>query len=217
MNINPQWLWIAVAVVAVLVAFVAISAGVRRARSVRLREHFGREYDRAVAATGDRSRAEQELVARAEAVKTFDIRRLTQAEREQFQSDWKRIEAQFVERPAIAVTEADELCAAIMHKRGYPISDFEDHAAHLSVQYPRVVEHYRKGHAVIESRGRGQISTEGLRQAMLHYGALFDALVNEGVDVEREIPVAREVTPKPIVRQPAPDEYPSRDEGVRDR
>jgi len=206
MNINPQWIWIAVAAAAVLIAILAISAGARRARSARLREHFGREYDRTVEASGNRTRAEEDLVARAQEVKSFDIRALTAAERDRYLEQWRRLEARFVELPTTAVVEADELITDVMRTRGYPMADFEEHASHLSVKHPRVVEHYRKGHAAIGHVG--QISTEGLRQAMLHYRALFDDLVNDGHDVAREMPVSHEVSPRPIVRQPAPDEYP---------
>ena len=177
--------WIAVAAVAVLVAIVATSAGARGTRT-----------------------PEPELTSHADAVTHFNIRRLSLDERAGFRNQWRRIEAQFIQRPAIAVIDADEFISGIMHARGYPISEFEENAAALSAKHPRVVELYRKGHSVMESRGRGQISTEGLRQAMLQYRALFDELVNEGVDVETSIPIAHEVTPRPIVRQPAPDEYP---------
>ena len=213
MNINPQLIWIAVAVAVVLIAILAISAGARRARSARLREHFGREYDHVMQTSGSRTRAEEELVARAQEVKSFDIRTLTAAERDRFMAQWKRVEARFVELPTTAVVEADELVTEVMRTRGYPMADFEKHAALLSVKHPRVVEHYRKGHAAIGYGG--QISTEGLRQAMLHYRALFDDLVHEGHDVAREVPVSHEVAPRPIVTQPAPDEYPAPSEEIR--
>jgi len=206
MNINPQWIWIAVAVAVALIAILAISAGARRTRSSQLREHFGREYDHVVQTSGSRTLAEQELVARAQEAKTFDIRTLTAAERERFVEQWRRVQARFVERPTTAVVEADELITEVMRTRGYPMADFEKHEALLSVKHPGVVEHYRKGHAAIAPGG--QVSTEGLRQAMLHYHALFDELVNDGHDVAREVAVAHEVAPRPIVSQPAPDEYP---------
>ncbi|HEX3580686.1 MAG TPA: hypothetical protein VH087_02915 [Thermoanaerobaculia bacterium] len=183
-NIDPQVLWIAGAIVAALVIILAISAGMRRSRSERLRDHFGSEYDRTVRAAGSRSAAEEQLVSRAEEVKTFDIRPLSAAERDRYTSDWTRIEQQFVNRPTTAVVEADELITDVMRTRGYPMADFQTHAEHLSVKHPRVVEHYRAGHALIDKQG----STEDLRQAMLHYRALFDELVNEGVDVERAVP-----------------------------
>jgi len=187
-NIDPQVLWIAGAVVAALVIILAIAAGVRRSRTEKLREHYGNEYDRTVRAAGSRTAAEQELVSRAEEVKTFDIRPLTAAERNRFTNDWTRIEQQFVSRPTTAVVEADEVITDVMRTRGYPMADFETHAAHLSVKHPRVIEHYRAGHALIDKHG----STEDLRQAMLHYRALFDELVNEGVDVQRDMPVEYE-------------------------
>jgi hypothetical protein len=182
-NINPQVLWIAGAVVAAVVIIFAIAAGVRRSRSERLREHFGTEYDHTLRATGSRTAAEQELVSRAEEVKTLDIRPLSAAERDRYTSDWTKIEQQFVNRPTTAVVEADELITDVMRTRGYPMADFETHAAHLSVKHPRVVEHYRAGHSLIDKHG----STEDLRQAMLHYRALFDELVNEGADVQRDV------------------------------
>ena len=187
-SIDPQVLWIAGAVVAALVIFLAIAAGVRRARTARLREHFGSEYDRTVEHAQSRTAAEQQLVSRAEEVKSLDIRPLTAAERDRYTADWRRIEQRFVERPTTAVVEADELATDVMRTRGYPMADFETHAAHLSVKHPRVVENYRAGHALIDKHG----STEDLRQAMLHYRSLFEELVNDGVDVEREVPVAYE-------------------------
>ena len=204
-------IWIAFAAVAVLVAIGLIAMSARRARTAELREHFGNEYERTVSATSDRGRAEQDLIARSEEVKTFNIRPLTAAERDRYRGDWKQVEARFVDRPTTAVVEADELVGSVMLARGYPMAEFEKHVAHLSVKHPRVVEHYRAGHATIETQARGAASTEDLRQAMLHYRALFDELVSDGDDVAREIPVEREAAPRPIVRQPAPDEYP-RDE-----
>lgn len=189
-NIDPQVLWIAGAIVAALVIIFAVSAGVRRSRTARLRDHYGSEYDRTVRAAGSRSAAEEQLVSRAEEVKTFDIRPLSAAERDRYTSDWTRVEQQFVNRPTTAVVEADELITDVMRTRGYPMADFETHAAHLSVKHPRVVEHYRAGHALIDKHG----STEDLRQAMLHYRALFEELVNEGVDVERDVPREYETT-----------------------
>jgi hypothetical protein len=187
-NIDPQVLWIAGGIVAAIVIILAIAAGVRRSRTERLREHFGSEYDRTVQSAQSRSAAEEQLVSRAQEVKAFDIRPLSAAERDRYAADWKQIEQRFVDRPTTAVVEADELVTDVMRKRGYPMADFETHAAHLSVKHPRVVEHYRAGHALIDKHG----STEDLRQAMLHYRALFEDLVNDGADVEREVPVAYE-------------------------
>ena len=199
MNMNPQWIWIAAAAVAVLVIIGLIAMGARRNRSAALRDHFGREYERTVEAAGSRSRAEDELVARAEEAKTFDIRPLTAAERERYRDEWRSVEAHFVERPTTAVVEADELITDVMRTRGYPIADFEKHAALISVKHPRVVEHYRAGHEIIDREGRGAASTEDLRQAVLHYRALFEELVNDGGGADVERPV-RTVRDRDIVR-----------------
>jgi len=189
---NPQWIWIAVAAVAALLIIGLIAVGARRNRSAALRDHFGREYERTVETAGSRSRAESELVARAEEAKSFDIRPLTASERGRYRDEWRRVEARFVERPTTAVVEADELIADIMRTRGYPITDFEKHAALLSVKHPRVVEHYRAGHAIIDRDAGAAASTEDLRQAVLHYRALFEELVNDGADVERPVATARD-------------------------
>src|SRR5205823_14568822 len=115
----------------------------------------------------------------------------TAAERDRYAIEWKKIEARFVERPTTAVVEADELIRDAMRTRGYPIADFEKYAALLSVKHPRVVEHYRAGHRAIETHAA---STEDLRQAMLHYRALFEELTGaRPTDVAVEIAPAREV------------------------
>lgn len=193
MNANPQMIWIAVVVIAVLVVILAIAAGVRRTRTARLREHYGNEYDRTVKTVGSRTAAEQELIDRKREADQFTIRPLSAAERDRYVGEWQRIEQRFVDKPKTAVAEADELITDVMRTRGYPMADFEKHAALLSVKHPRVIEHYRAGHDAVENVATA--STENLRQAMLHYRALFEDLVNEGVDVAREVPVSREVAP----------------------
>lgn len=190
---NPQAIWTAVIVIAVLVVIGLIAYGWRRSRTAQLREHFGNEYDRTVERTGSRKRAEDALVARAEEVKQFDIRPLTAAERQRFTNDWRKIEAQFVDRPATAVVEADELITDVMRTRGYPMADFTKYSDYLSVKHPRVIEHYRAGHDIIERHGKSAASTEDLRQAVLHYRALFDELVENEGDVPREVRTSREV------------------------
>jgi len=187
MNWNPTL--IAIIAVAALIIIALIAAGVRRSRTVALREHFGSEYQREVKQTGSRTAAEDRLVARAKEAKEFEIRSLTASERSRFINDWKRIEAQFVERPTTAVVEADELIREVMRTSGYPMADFEKYAELLSVKHPRVVEHYRAGHTTIDAQTHGAASTEDLRQAMLHYRALFEDIVGSRTDVER--PVSR--------------------------
>src|SRR4051794_40879720 len=132
---NPQTIWIAVTALAVLVVIGLIAAGGRRTQSERLREDYGAEYNRTGEAGGSQKAAERELVSRAKEVKEFDIRALTAGERDRYRGDWKAIEARFVDRPATAVVEAEELIDDVMRTRGYPIADFEAHAAHLSVKH----------------------------------------------------------------------------------
>ena len=191
--IDPIWIWIGLAALTLIVIAGLIARGSRRARTESLREKFGNEYDHAVDSVGNRKRAERELVARTKEVEKYDIRPLTAAERDRYRGDWQRVEQHFMERPTTAVVEADELVADIMRVQGYPMGDFEKHAAQLSVKHPRVVEHYRAGHLVMEG-APGSASTEDLRQSMLHYRALVNQLLGESIgDVATDIPRANEV------------------------
>lgn len=192
MAIDQNTIWIALAVVGAIIVIALIAAAVRRSRSAQLREHFGSEYDHVVNARGNRTKAEDELIARAEEVKAYDIRPLSASEAQRYRGEWQAIESQFVERPTIAVVAADELIDAIMRAQGYPMGDFERHAANLSVKHPRVIEHYRAGHDAIEHHTPSASSTEDLRQAMLHYRALMDELLGP-TDVVRDVPVEREI------------------------
>jgi hypothetical protein len=193
MNLDPNLIWIAAGVIVLLAIVGLFARGSRRARTDSLRDKFGSEYDHAVSTAGNRARAENDLVARTKEVEKFDIRPLTAAERERYRIDWQRVEQHFVARPAAAVAEADELVEEIMRLRGYPMADFDTHAAHLSVKHPRVVEHYRAGHGVIGGAA-GSSSTEDLRQGMLHYRALFDELIGIGAgDVESTVPRTSEL------------------------
>jgi hypothetical protein len=192
-NIDPIVFWVVAGIVAALIVIALIVRGARRSRTVALREKYGREYDHAVKTSGSRSRAEQDLMDRAEEANTIQIRPLTAAEHSRFREDWNRIEMRFLERPTTAVVEAEELANEIMRTRGYPMGDFEKHAAMLSVKHPAVVEHYRAGHAAIDTNRDGKSSTEELRQAMLHYRALIeDLLATPRTDRPVEVPVERE-------------------------
>ena len=206
--IDPLWIWIAVGALALIVIAALVARASRRARTAQLRDRFGAEYDHVVNETGKRKRAEEALQARVDEVKKYEIRPFTVAERDRFRKDWSLIEKRFLERPTTAVVEADELVADMMRVRGYPMGDFESHAAQLSVTHPRVIEHYRAGHRVMGA-APGSNSTEDLRQAMLHYRALFDELVGEVKDdVPRDITGATEVKPSP----PRPGHRGPRDE-----
>lgn len=211
MAIDPVWIWVALGVVALLVVVALFARGARKSRTEALRENYGREYDHAVHEAGSRRKAERELLERKREVEQFDIRPLNAAERERYRGDWKRVEQHFLERPTTAVVEADEIVADIMRVQGYPMGDFDKHAAHLSVKHPRVVEHYRAGHNVITGTP-GSASTEDLRQAMLHYRALFDELIGDtSGDVARDMPRQNEVVAAPTTQATAERERALRD------
>ncbi|HEY0371753.1 MAG TPA: hypothetical protein VGD79_07105 [Thermoanaerobaculia bacterium] len=202
--IDPLWIWVAVGVVGLLIVVGLVTRGARRSRSESLRNKFGNEYDHAVHEHGSRKKAERDLIERAETVKKYNIVPLQASDRNRFRTDWQKVEQHFIERPTTAVVEADELVADIMRTRGYPMGDFDRHAADLSVTHPSVIEHYRAGHRAIGG-APGSASTEDLRQAMLHYRALFDELIDDRVGndvVVNDVPRANEVptTPRRDVR-----------------
>jgi hypothetical protein len=169
---------IALAVVCVLgiTAFVLD----RKRRTKRLRTQFGgAEYDRAVQNGGNRRRAEAGLEERTQRVEGFHVRPLAAGDRARFLLSWHAVQARFVDGPAGAVTEADQLLGDVMSTRGYPVSNFEQRAADISVDHPLVLENYRTAHEIALRQTRGQANTEDLRQAMVHYRSLFEELVNE--------------------------------------
>jgi hypothetical protein len=180
---QTAWIVVAIVVVAIIVAGVLWS---RRRRTEQLRDRFGREYDRAVEEKGSRAKAEADLAAREKRVEKLDIRPLEPAERQDFLKRWDEVQARFVDDPPRAVAFADALLADVMKTRGYPVSDFDQRAGDISVDHPLVVEHYRKGHEIAVRHGRGDASTEDLRQAMIHYRALFDNLVGAAAPAARE-------------------------------
>jgi hypothetical protein len=170
---------LAVLVIAVL-AIVAVAALlVLRRRSATLRARFGSEYDRAVAESGNRFKAEAQLESVEKRVRSYSLTTLTAAERERFQVSWRKIQATFVDDPGRALSEADQLLGTVMLARGYPASDFANRAAEISVDHAAVVEHYRAGHDIAVRHSQRQATTEDLRKGMLHYRALFDELMAE--------------------------------------
>jgi hypothetical protein len=180
---------ISIALVIVLLVVVGAVAWVlmQRRRSDQLRERFGAEYQRTVSELGDRQRAEAELAEREKRVSQFDMRRLSQQEFERFSQTWRATEARFVDEPVAAIKEAERLVVDLMRSRGYPIGDFEQRAADISVDHPHVVENYRAARAIAIMNERGEADTEQLRQAMVHYRALFEDLLETDAPLEKEI------------------------------
>ncbi|HEU5326834.1 MAG: hypothetical protein ACTHMJ_19225 [Thermomicrobiales bacterium] len=180
------WVWILLILVIVLLVIIAWLVVTRR-RSEQLRAGFGPEYQRAVAERGDRRHAESELAARQERVEALHIRPLPPADRERFATDWHTAQAHFVDDPGSAIQDADHLVAEVMQARGYPVGKFEQRAADISVDHPDVVEHYRAAHQIAETNGRGEANTEDLRQAMVHYRALFEELLGTREQKPKEV------------------------------
>jgi ABC-type nickel/cobalt efflux system permease component RcnA len=172
------WVWIVV-IAAVLVVAVVAWLVVRGTRTRRLQRDFGSEYERTLARAGDRGLAESDLRERRDRVSALDLRPLSQADHDRFASGWTKVQAEFVDTPSDAVTEADELIQQVMATRGYPVEDFDRRAADVSVEHPHVVENYRSAHsiAVKEAREEGDGDTEALRKAMVYYRSLFDELL----------------------------------------
>jgi len=178
---NPTVVVILVA--AIVLAGITILA-LQYLRTRRLRERFGPEYTRAVREAGDRKSAESKLERLEKRVERLRIRAIEPADRERFLRSWRSVQTRFVDDPRSALTEADDILREVMSARGYPVSDFESRAEDISVDHPRMVEHYRVGHEIVLRHDRGLASTEDMRQAMIHYRTLFDELVEHPMQTE---------------------------------
>jgi hypothetical protein len=149
-------------------------------------DEFGPEYDRAVLTHGSQRKAEAKLADREKRVEKLNIRDLDPTEHERFSKRWEAVQSRFVDSPKGAVAEADDLVSSAMKARGYPVSDFDQRAADISVDHPRVVENYRSAHAIALRVGKDAATTEDLRTAMIHYRSLFEELVQAPTAVERK-------------------------------
>ena len=191
----------------IVVALVVVAAIgyliVRQQRSKALRSRFGPEYTRAVDEYGSQGRAESALAKREKRVQKLSIHPLEADARSRFSARWRTVQARFVDDPAASIGDADRLVAEVMNERGYPMADFEQRAADISVDHPEVVEHYRTAHDVAQSHRQRPVSTEDLRKAFLHYRALFASLL----EVE-PAQMAPAVDRKPA---PAADQKPQRE------
>ncbi|ORA33906.1 hypothetical protein [Mycobacterium aquaticum] len=198
----PTWSWIVIAVVVLIIVVLAVIAGasmMRKKRSDRLREQFGPEYERAVDTAGGQRAAEKELLARERKHNKLDISELTPQSRARYEQAWEATQAGFVDNPSKAVSEADRLVTEVLRERGYPIDDFEQRAADISVDHPKVVEHYRAGHILHLAQERGEIGTEAQREAIVHYRTLFEELLRPDHETREthESPVEREAGTDP--------------------
>lgn len=176
----PVWAWVLIAIGAVVVVALIAWQLMTKQRSRKLRDQFGPEYERTVSSADSRREAEAELAARKERRQQLDIRPLSADERARYTADWQSVQAQFVDDPQGAVVRADTMIQSVMSDRGYPTEDFEQRAADVSVDHPRVVENYREGRRLFQKTSAGEGTTEDLRQAMRAYRKLFVELVEEG-------------------------------------
>ncbi|MDQ3472132.1 MAG: hypothetical protein M3447_00195 [Acidobacteriota bacterium] len=171
-------------IVLVVVIILAVGAAIwfylQKQRTQRLRSRFGPEYARAIREEGDSSHAEKVLEQRQKRVEKLELKPLSVEEREKFVRAWEAEQARFVDEPAIAVDNAHRLVKEVMRVRGYPVTDFEQRVADVSVDHPVVVENYRVAHAIALRREQGNVSTDELREAMIHYRALFADLLHDG-------------------------------------
>jgi len=197
-----------IAAIVIIVAAVAIVGAaawyvaLQRRHTDELRTRYGAEYSRTVSELGSERSAQRELDRRQERVEALEIRPLLLEQRTRFSQEWRNVQSLFVDDPGGAISRADGLVEEVMKVRGYPVSDFDQRAADLSVHHARVVENYRAARDVAEKHRRGAASTEELRRAMVHYRELFqDLLEDREHPVERAVerPVEREL-PRPVTR-----------------
>jgi hypothetical protein len=171
---------IAILVISAVLVIAGAFAGFvidRDKKRRRVREDFGPEYHRTLARIGDSSKAQKELQARQKRVAAFELKRLSPEDAQRFSDQWRRTQERFVDDPRAATGDADGLVQEVMQARGYPMSDFDQRAADISVDHPQVVQNYRSAHRISEANDRGEADTEDLRQAFVHYRSLFIELL----------------------------------------
>ena len=187
----PAWSWIVIAAAVVIVVAMAVIVARsvnRRKRSERLKNHFGPEYERAVGEAGDQRAGEKELVARERKRQKLDIFALAPEAHAKYAEHWRTVQTAFVDNPSKAVGDADRLVTHVMRERGYPVDDFDQRAADISVDHPNVVEHYRAAHTLHMAQERGDIGTEAQREAFVHYRALFEKLLATDLKTDKDTP-----------------------------
>jgi hypothetical protein len=176
-------------IVIVVLIFFGIIFGLifsRRNRTERLQNQFGAEYDQTVGTLGDDKKAQDELENRQKHVDSLDIRPLSEAERERYLADWTAVQSKFVDEPGAAIVDADHMIMEVMKLRNYPVSDFDQRAADISVKYPSVVSNYRAAREISIKNMDKTADTEELRTAMIHYRSLFDELLKSETTIKEE-------------------------------
>ena len=191
-TINTQWILIGGIVVVAAWIALAVWFSYRKKQTKKLQDRFGAEYGRTVDDLGSRTKAESELKARERRVESLDIAPLSPAEAARFNVSWTALQGRFVDDPRGVVVQADQLVRELMLQRGYPMGDFEHRAADISVDHPTVVQNYRAAQAIAVRGATGAASTEEQRNAVVHYRALFDELLEVDETKPKVVP-AREI------------------------
>jgi hypothetical protein len=169
---------VAVVIVAAVIVALVLLLAQRRKKTQALQQRFGKEYQRTVTERGSEREAQAVLEQRQERVARFNIRRLAPDERDRYAEKWRVVQSHFVDDPKAAVIEADDTVQSVMTEQGYPMSNFEQRAADLSVDHANVVQNYRAAHQIAARHRQGRATTEDLRQAMIYYRSLFEDLLN---------------------------------------
>jgi hypothetical protein len=194
------WIWIVIAAVVVVIVVALVAMAMRRKRRrTQLQGRFGSEYGRTVDDAGSRRTAERELREREAKVDELDLRPLSEASRQRYSQQWTDMQSTFVDRPQVAVADADRLITDLMRERGYPVDDFDTRSELVSVDHPEVVQNYRNAHTIAVRTIEGRTSTEDMRQAVISYRALFEEMLVDDV----EPPSSDTAAPAPAASQPA--------------
>lgn len=183
---NTTYIIIAVVLGLMIIGAILWPIFTRRKRTERLHDHFGPEYDHTVQTLGDEKKAQTELEERQKHVKALDIHPLSVEDHDRYVAEWTAVQSKFVDEPGQAIIDADHLIVEVMQTRAYPVSDFEQRAADVSVSYPALVSNYRAARAIALKNEQHQADTEELRQAMIYYRSLFEELLETGEVVVEE-------------------------------
>lgn len=180
------YLIVMVVVVLVVVGLILGPIFSRRKRSLNLHEKFGDEYGHTLETMGTDKEAQKELKERVKHVETLNIRSLSLDERKRYLADWAVVQSKFVDEPGQAIGDADRLIMEVMQLRAYPVSDFDQRAADISVNYPDLVSNYRAARAIALKNEQKEADTEEMRQAMIYYRSLFNELLETESEVVME-------------------------------
>jgi hypothetical protein len=169
---------ITIIVMAVVVGLAAVAAWLWW-RHHSLRARFGPEYDRVASEQDSRLAVDRQLRARERRHAQLELHPLDPVSHDKYASAWTGIEARFVDEPGEAICAAEALVVQLIAERGYPTADYEGQLAQLSVDHAPILGHYRDAHDTYLRHERGEATTEQLRQALVHYRALFADLLGE--------------------------------------